>query len=337
MRKYLNIALIMMLSFMMANAASAQAGPSEFPFLKIDTDNRSAAMGGTQLSHGNTAMTAFTNPAMLSEMDGLNVATGMTNWIADIRHFGGALTYNAGSAGSFGFTGVWMDYGTFTQRFASSGTSEGFIDGGYTEGNSFNVAEFMVGLAYGRQVTGNLQMGAHLKYAGQSMPAAIAGDAAAGDALQDRSRNGILLDVGTVYYPGFKDLRFGASLKNLSNGQNAESVYGFAELPAALSIGGAMDLLQLVNSSGDNQLTMAFEWLQEPEYEASQHLGMEYGLMNRFFVRGGYRFNADIERLTAGFGMNLGFNDVDMVVDYAYSSFGETFGSVHRFSIGFGL
>lgn len=336
MKKIVTILLALGLISAATPLRASDPGVSGFPFLKIDVENRSAAMGGTQLSSATTAMAVFTNPAVVARTNGLHVATGMTNWIADIRQFNGAVTFTSNSLGTFGISGVWMDYGSFTRRYAAEGSGGGFINGGYLEGGSFSVAEYALGLVYARPVTQHWQVGAHLKYAGQRLPAAMEGEGAANGGTLDRNRNGLLLDVGTVYYPGFHDLRFGVAMKNMQSGANS-MVYGFQDLPMALSVGGAMDLLQLFGPPKNNHLTFAFDWLKEPEYQAAQHVGLELGLVNRLFLRGGYRFNDTTERLTAGFGINLGLNDVDMIVDYSYSSFGATFGSVHRIAIGFGM
>jgi len=336
MKKIVTVVLAFGLLSALNPLSAADTGVSGFPFLKIDVENRSAAMGGTQLSTAATAMAVFTNPAVMARTNGLHAATGMTNWIADIRQFNGAVTYSSSALGTFGISGVWMDYGSFTRRYATEASGGGFIDGGYQEGGSFSVAEYALGLVYARPMTQHWQVGAHLKYAGQRLPAAIGGVGTMDDQTRDRSRNGLLLDVGTVYYPGFHDLRFGVSMKNMQSGANSPD-YGFQDLPMALSIGGAMDLFQLFGPPKSNHLTFAFDWLKEPDYQAAQHMGLELGLVNRLFLRGGYRFNDTTERLTAGFGINLGLNDVDMIVDYSYSSFGTTFGSVHRIAIGFGM
>jgi len=336
MKKYLIFLLIIGLLFPMATAFSADNGNSGFPFLGIDADNRSAALGGTQLNAANSAMAAFTNPAVLANTNGFNVATGLANWIADIRHYSGAITYNIGSKGTFGLTGIWMDYGSFTERYSSESNGGSFVNSGYVEGRTFSVAEYAIGLAYARPVTKNWQMGVHVKYAGQNLPSALNSTSTVNDETTDRSRSGLLLDVGTVYYPGLADLRFGASIQNLRNGLNSNQ-YGLSQLPATLSVGGAVDLFKLIGLSETNQMTFSFDWQQEQDYQSAQHLGMEYGLLNSVFLRGGYRFNDNVERLTAGFGINTEINNVNMVLDYAYSSFGEVFGAVHRFSIGFGL
>ncbi len=144
------------------------------------------------------------------------------------------------------------------------------------------------------------------------------------------------MDLGTVYYPGFHDFRIGFAMKNLSS-SNITSMQVFDEL-SAISIGGAMDLLSVLGDrAGPNQLTAAFDWNQSTAIRTSQHFGLEYGFMQQFFLRAGYRFQDTSERLTAGFGLNLNLNNSHILLDYAYSSFGDIFGNVHRVSIGFGL
>ena len=150
----------------------------------------------------------------------------------------------------------------------------------------------------------------------------------------DNALSNIVFDVGTLYFPGFHDLRFGASVRNFSN-QNDYFDQRF-ELPLMLDFGMAMDVLALFDAPGtrNSRLTVALDWVHPRDYSERLHAGFEYGFMDMVFLRGGYKFNYDEEGLTGGLGVRFETGGYGVRADYAYGAFGEFFGSVHRLVFG---
>jgi|GEM_PF-6513728 len=174
------------------------------PFLQIAVDSRSAAMGEVQLASPGQAMTIFTNPAGLASVSGLQLATTATNWLLDLRQYGGAAAVPIAGVGTVGLSTVWMDYGTFDRTIPSAGAPDGYRTTG-----TFSVAEYAVGLAYARPVTPQWFVGGQVKVVGQRLPA---GGLESGNAGQTF----FLGDVGTIYTPGWHDLRVGLAATNLA-------------------------------------------------------------------------------------------------------------------------
>ena len=307
----------------------AQAGMG---FLKIDPGARISAMGGTQASVSQTAFDAFANPAGLAFVEGIDVMASSTSWIADISHYGLAAAYNLGGIGTFGINLVFMDYGDF-RRTVPVDDLAGFADLG-----TFTVNEFAIGISYARQISDQFMVGGNIRYAEQDL-----GDVTIFDEVQGTNRDvgnsvdNFILDFGTMYYTGFKDLRFGMSIRNFSN--QSDYFDQRFELPLNFDFGVAMDLLQLgTEAPGNSELTLALDWQHPRDFSERLHAGLEYGFMDMFFVRTGYKFNYDEEGFTAGLGVDVEIGGAGAFrADYAYSDFGEFFGSVNRITVGFKL
>src|SRR3990170_2202490 len=64
------------------------------------------------------------------------------------------------------------------------------------------------------------------------------------------------------------------------------------------------------------------------------HLGVSYAFDGTFFVRGGYKFNYDVQKFTFGAGVTYPIGGTIGTINYAYVDFGELT-QVHMFSLGF--
>ncbi len=312
----------------------AQAGMG---FLQINVGARSAAMAGTQAGMSGDANAMFTNPAGLGLMEGFSVMSSVTNWIADIKHYGIGGAMQVGNLGTFGVNGIWMDYGSFRRTSVpnssdpSSDQNRGYIDEG-----TFNVTNFALGISYARQITGQFYVGGNARYALEDLPDMEIEHEIHGRRTEKNRLNNYVFDFGTLYYPGFKDFRFGMSVRNFSN-QNDYYDQRF-ELPLTFDFGVAMDVLKLLPSepgaTRNSTLLVAADWLHPRDYSERLHLGLEYGFQDLVFLRGGYKFNYDEESLSAGLGVKTGFGGFGLRADYAYTAFGDLFGSVHRITLG---
>ena len=182
---------------------------------------------------------------------------------------------------------------------------------------------------------GQFYVGGNVRYAHQDLGAVQIIDAFTGNVVDtDNSINSIVFDFGTMYYPGFKDLRFGASVRNFSN-QNDYFDQRF-ELPLTLDFGIAMNVLTLFDSAPgpeNSHLMLAVDWVHPRDFSERLHVGLEYGFLDTVFLRGGYKFNYDEESFTGGLGVRLESSGYGIRADYAYGAFGDFFGSVNRLTL----
>ena len=334
MKRFITLLAILALT-VCVSSESVQAQPVKFAqagmgFLKIDVGARISAMGGTQASTSGTAFDAFGNPAGLAFVEGFDVMANSTSWIADINHYGLAAAYNAGALGTFGINLVWMDYGTFRRTIPVDDLA-GFQDLG-----TFTVSEFAIGISYARQISDQFAVGGNIRYAEQDLGTVTIFDEVQGNNRDvGNSVDNIILDFGTTYYTGFRDLRFGMSIRNFSN--QSDYFNQRFELPLNFDFGVAMDLLQIPEEAESNsELTLAVDWQHPRDFSERLHAGLEYGFLETFYIRTGYKFNYDEEGFTAGLGVNYDISAVGTVrADYAFADFGEFFDAVHRVTIGF--
>ncbi len=318
--------------------AQEKYGQSGMPFLKIEVGGR-AAMAGTQVGIVGDATSMFFNPAGLGMVQGLDASLSLTQWIADIKHTGVAAAIQLGNLGTFGVSFVTMDYGTFVGTIPVSYDVDN--KAGYQKTGDFEVAEYAVGLSYGRQISEQFYVGGTLKLAHQDLGTVDIFDELESikqgkDVIisQENAVSNIVADFGTLYYPGFKDFRFGMSLRNFSN--SSRYYDRRFDLPISFDFGVAMDVLQLFAEGGSSRLTVAFDWVHPRDFSERQHLGVEFSLLDMLFLRGGYKFNYDEEGLSAGVGFEKAFGGVGVKVDFVYTDFG-IFDSVTRVSAGFFL
>ncbi|HKJ69104.1 MAG TPA: PorV/PorQ family protein [bacterium] len=338
MKKIISILTLMVVFGLFAvpdisNAQPVKYGQAGMKFLTIDVGGRLAAMGGTAVGVAGDASAMFTNPAGLSIIQGVDAMAGNTSWIADINHFGAAVAYGAGQLGTFGVSLVSMDYGEFTKTVPYSGFDPEDRAIGYIDQGTFTVTEYAFGLSYARQIMSQFYIGGSVKYAYQNLGDVVILDQFLGEERKvENDISNLVFDFGTLYYPGFRDLRFGVTIRNFSN--QADYYDQRFELPLTFDFGMAMDLMQLWSPGNNgNRITLAVDAIHPRDYSERLHTGLEYSFSNMLFLRGGYKFNYDEEGLTAGIGVRYGLQNVNMRVDYAYSAFG-IFDAVHRFSLG---
>ena len=312
----------------------AQAG---MPFLQIAPSADVAALGGAYVAITGRATSVFSNPAGLGMLEGGDITAGYTDWIADIKLYSMTAAYRVGNIGVIGVNLISMDYGTLKATRPWQTTDDPSLrNDGYISLGNFSVSEYAVGLSYARPITAQFYVGGNVRIAQQDLGSTDIINALTGDIENtDNALNNIVFDFGTLYYPGFHDLRFGASLRNFSN--QSDYFDQRFELPLTLDFGLAMDLFRLLDASpgsGNSRLTLAMDWVHPRDYSERLHVGLEYGFMEMFFLRGGYKFNYDEENLSAGLGVHVEAGGYGIRADYAYSAFGTFFGSVSRLSLG---
>ena len=340
------LALALLLALAFPEASRAQEDTDGYPtkygqagmtFLQIDVGSRLASMGGTHASVEGSVYDMFANPAGLAFAEGFQASSTVTNWIADIRHYGLGASYRLGNVGTFGVSLVFMDYGDLVRTSVYEGTDPELRRQGYVTDGTFNVNDYALGLAYARQITDRFYVGGHLRYATQDLGSILINDPVRDEQMNtDNEVSNVVFDVGTMYYTGFRDLRFGMSIRNFSNQANYFDQR--LELPLAFDFGVAMDLLSLAPSdpgvARSSALTLALDWQHPRAFRERLHAGLEYGFAETVFVRGGYKFNYDSEGFTAGLGVKAGVGGFGLDVGYAYVDSNSFFGQIHRVTLG---
>lgn len=331
-----------------APAAIIKKGQTGAGFLKLDGHARAAAMGSAYMMMGYDASAMFYNPACLGLMEKrIDLMATSTMYIADVKYYHSAAAMRLGNIGTFGLSLVYADYGTI------EGTRVAATDAGWVDIGDIEIGAMAAGLAYSKPINDKFTIGGQAKIVNQNLGWNWELDPQEGDTLEiDNKVSGMAFDFGTIYYPGFKSLRFGMSVRNFASEYDFDkfteaggggyyyyddegaggSQEGRFELPLTFTMGVAMDLLDLMGSTEGQSLTLAVDAVHPRDYSERLHLGMEYQFKDLFAVRGGYKFNYDVEGLTLGFGVHV----AGIRIDYAYSSL-EYFDGLNRFTISYGF
>lgn len=303
----------------------AQTG---FKWLSIPIGARAASLGSAFTAVIPDAGSAFHNPAGLALVEGKHVFLNQTQWIADIDINAFAFSFNAGNLGAFGVHAMAVSWGTF------HGTQ--FSTGGqlYEETGEFSPDDFAIGVSYARRVSDKFSFGGTVRFLHENLGSGFEGSFDDPEKY-NAAMNVVALDFGTLFYTGFKDLRLGMTIQNVS--QEKEYRFESFPLPLTFKFGVAMDVSQIfMNGEKHQSLTLSCDALHPRDFSERLHVGLEYGFRDMIFLRGGYKTNYDEEDLTFGGGLQLSVSNLDFGVDYSYLRF-DNFDAVHMFSFDFGF
>jgi len=326
------LSLIMLLALSLPIlAAGPKDGSAGAQFLKIGVGSRYQGMADAGVATANDAYAAYWNPAGLAEVENWSLVFTNVNWLLDINlnYFAAARRFE--NVGVFGTSITVLSAGEqeITTVYEQDGT-----------GQTYSVSSYAIGLSFARQLTNRFAFGASVKYIGEE--------------IGDVGSRGFGLDFGTLLYTGYNSLRVGMSITNMGpdlkftgsalkvgyndpNDQEnnppvtAELSTRPYNLPLTFRVGLAYDF-----DFGPNSiLTLSSELMDPNDAHQKGSLGAEFGYLERFFLRGGYKFRYAEETFALGGGLVAPVgDDTQLVIDYAWQDFGRL-ESAQRFSVGF--
>jgi hypothetical protein len=304
-----------------------RAGQSGWQFLKINSDPIQAAMGGAYaaISRGN-ANAVFGNPASLVDVANLDVQLNSVSWIADIQHSSAAVAKSVGGIGVFAVSVAVMDYGdipeTMNQLSPAGDRTQAIVTGSH-----FTAGDLAMGISYAKKVTDRLSLGGNVRWIRES--------------IAELNMNNWSLDFGTLYYTGFRSLRLAIAARNfgpdshlLGWSEEYQSEPVDVRMPIDVRLGMAMDFFD--GGQSPHRMTLVLEGDHPNDGAEKIHLGLDYSFQKMFVLRGGYRFNYDVQGLTLGLGLLYALGQYSGQVNYAYVDFGAL-KQVHLISLGFTL
>lgn len=304
-----------------AQAQMKKVAQTGLQFLKIDMSARAAAMGGAYSMVGDDASAMMYNPAGMTAAESFDLFVSRSTWMSDISYNAAGIIKNLGpSWGTFGVSIRAADYG---EIIGTRVTGDG-----YEETGQVDVGAFAVGLAYAKQLSTRFSVGGQVSYASQQLGSNVIDGAGT---TEENTVNGLSYDLGTMYYPGLRSLRLGMSLRNFS--QQFQYVDDTFELPLTFQIGFAADVFDFIGRVPNSTLMVALDAVHPRDYAERIHVGAEYMYGGMFAIRGGYKFNYDIESFSVGFGIRQEVGGIGLKLDYAYSDL-DLFGNSNRFSLG---
>ncbi|MCK4226226.1 PorV/PorQ family protein [candidate division WOR-3 bacterium] len=328
------IFLIAFITSVQSYGGVSAVGTTAAPFLEIEIGSRAIGMGGAFVAVADDANAIYWNPSGLARLEKNEVTFTHIEWLADINFdFVGSIFY----LGNYGAIGMSLtSLSTADMMVRTIEEPEG-------NGEMFSFGSIALGLSYARALTDRFSMGFNAKYIQEK--------------IWHMTASSFAIDFGTLFITHFNDLRIGMSITNFGmdmmlSGRDVivyhdidETIIGNNELitanlttdkwplPLTYRAGLAMDIL----SSKKNHLTIAIDAVHPNNNTEYLNMGMELGLNNMLFLRGGYsslfKRNSE-EGLTLGTGVRSGIGGtIAFRFDYAFAVFNRL-GNTHRISMG---
>ncbi len=338
MKKYSTCFLILLLMIGSVSAMKNKVAQSGMTYLAISMSSRETAMGdaGTAITKGINGL--WHNPAVLADIKRFSIALNQVDWLIDTKLYGTAFAASLGKWGAIGVDITYMDYGEIigTRVVDKSVDYRGFVLTG-----DIGVEDYAVGLAYARRINDKFSLGVKVKRLHERLGRASYvvseyEDPTTGEKIRTRKEkewklNDWGLDIGTTYDVGWKGLTFAMAMQNFSR----DMKYWNEEFqtPMLLRMGMAMDVTNLfMDPSKSMGLLISVDALHPNDHTERMHVGAELSYLQNYCLRAGYKFNHEVESLTAGFGAQFNLSGLQGSIDYAYGT-ADYFEDVHRFSI----
>jgi opacity protein-like surface antigen len=306
--------------------------------LLIPVGARGIATGGAFLSNVTGLEAIYYNPAGLDVSQRTEGMFSHMSYLADI----GVSYFAAGtSLGSFG--SVALSFKTFDFGEIPVTTFESPDGTGATYSPSFLTA----GITYSKIITDRVSIGVNAKVISETIMSTNATAFALDFGVQYRFESNLSLsatvkNLGTnMQYTG-QDLQVKTGVPGTTPG-GRDAQYSAVTEPFQIPSFFEMSLAYAFDFDADNMLQFGGTFVNNNAFEDEVKLGMEYGFMDMFFVRGGYNLlteNTDdyIYGFTFGAGVDYYLSDgLNIVFDYAFREVKEFPDPNHVFTVKLGV
>ena len=327
MKKILIITFLSILSITAFADEFSKSGSVGAQFLKLGVGSRYNGMGEASVASVNDIYSLYWNPAGMTNIQSSQLAITHINYITDISLNYVAYAKRFEGIGVFGAAVTMLSMSD--QEITTAEEPEG-------TGNFYSASSWAFQIGFARSLTANFSFGGSFKVIGEK--------------IYRESSAGFAFDFGTLLYTGFRSLRLGMNISNMGPGMkfdgpdlNASTsdptnpnnnlpasrmTTDTYDLPLTFRLGMAYDI-----DVGNNSTLMLSAEAKHPNDNLQKgSLGAEFNWSDRYFIRGGYKFNYEEEGLSFGGGIKTPLTETsDLTLDYAWVDFGRL-SSVHRFS-----
>lgn len=284
------------------------AGAQVLQFTAADASPVTLAKGSAGLTEtGTTAYSAFGNAAaILFSKSSIDIAAGYTAWqpaavSSNIINVGGSYKMN----GKIGVA-LGVSYGANPSYTV---TDENGIATG-----SFNPSDIQMNAAFAYRFSQNVAVGANIGYANSSL-------------AEDHNYSGMMADVYVM--TRISDLKIAAGVSNLGSKIKSATGKEFS-LPTSISVGAGYEMKFASIHSLDVSADADYYF----NCGAAVAAGLEYGMKDAIFARGGFRYSA--KSPVASFGsLGVGVKISDIKIDLTYIMASRILGNSLSVGIGY--
>jgi len=323
-RKLLVILLLLPITICLGQKRLTNVGTTAAPFLEVGIGSQAIGMGGAYVAMATDVSSLYWNPGGLGRIEQSETIFERIDWLAGIsfNYFGVAIPIPR-----------WGTLGLSINSMTVPRSPVRTIDYPDGTGEEYDAGSIAIGSSYGFNLTDRFSIGFTAKYIQEQ--------------IWHEKSSSLAIDVGTLYYTGFKGLRIGAAITNFGPAMkmdggdliiyedvdptidgNNDRIMGVLltdewPLPLNMQFGLAYDVFQ----SNLGRLTMAVDAFHPINNTESLNAGVEYSFLNIVTARIGYKAigQEDTEEgLTLGAGLRYRlFGQSVIKIDYAYADFGR--------------
>ena len=279
-----------------------KVGSVAFKFLNIQTDARTAALGGTA-AQASGAGAMFSNPAGLAGSS-MGLSAGMSQWLVEtsIMSVGIAMPI---AGGVIGLGVVSVDYGDMMR--SGWGEESGQFIFQPNQNGAFTAADMSLQLSYGMNLTDKFSIGGSAKRISQS--------------IDDVDINGMAFDIGMQFNTGYRGIQMGAVISNFGPDVESQADFPSMSLPMTFSFGVIGEAMPGLNAGLNvlKQADMAQQYIVNAEYNVSIAS-----------LRFSYNINDDQAPMSMGGGVNVAGADIGVSMTSH-----DALDSVMRISVGY--
>ena len=279
-----------------------KVGSVAFKFLNIQTDARTAALGGTA-AQASGAGAMFSNPAGLAGSS-MGLSAGMSQWLVEtsIMSVGIAMPI---AGGVIGLGVVSVDYGDMMR--SGWGEESGQFIFQPNQNGAFTAADMSLQLSYGMNLTDKFSIGGSAKGVSQS--------------IDDVNISGMAFDIGMQFNTGYRGIQMGAVISNFGPDVESQADFPSMSLPMTFSFGVIGEPMPGLNAGLNvlKQADMAQQYIVNAEYNVSIAS-----------LRFSYNINDDQAPMSMGGGVNVAGADIGVSMTSH-----DALDSVMRISVGY--
>lgn len=300
-----------------------RAGTASLTFLKIGVGARAASVGGAYVAMANDVTSMHWNPAGLTQIGHHELMMSHMDWLVDIdlEYLGYVHQINRLVA-----VGGFVEF----LHMADMPVTTEYHP--YGDGTYFQYSDLATGLSASVRMTDKFSFGLTFKYVRENMA--------------DLVMDGMMVDIGTYYWTGYRSLRIAAAMRNFGpelqpdgtydreqvNGDLEKTEYESFSPPTVFTLGVAMDVWE--TDAKDHVLTGTIQ-MNHPMDDAEDFIaGAEYQWRNLVALRMGYQMNSEVSPLSFGAGCKLKLAGKALKCDYSYSDY-NFLNETQQITIGF--